>query len=68
VAISLIRPHFELLGGIEVMHMVVMGQMKNSRGIHMSAADPFHSLEIDAILRGQFKKTSRGLFTFSASC
>ncbi|KJK23999.1 integrase [Burkholderiaceae bacterium 16] len=33
-----------LLGGIEVMHMIVKGQMKYARGTNPSAADQFYSL------------------------
>jgi putative transposase len=33
-----------LLAGIEVMHMIVKGQMKCARGTHPSAADQFHDL------------------------
>jgi len=34
-----------LLGGIEVMHMIVKAQMKSARGNQTSAADQFYSLE-----------------------
>jgi hypothetical protein len=33
-----------LLGGIEVMHMIVKGQMKYARGTNPSVADQFYSL------------------------
>lgn len=33
-----------LLGGIELMHMIVKGQMKCARGTHPSAADQFYNL------------------------
>jgi len=33
-----------LLGGIEVMHMIVKGQMNCARGTQPSAADQFYSL------------------------
>jgi transposase-like protein len=33
-----------LLAGIEIMHMIVKGQMKCGRGTHPSAADQFYDL------------------------
>ena len=35
-----------LLAGIELMHMIVKGQMKFARGVHLSAADQFYNLAI----------------------
>jgi transposase-like protein len=35
-----------LLAGIELMHMIVKGQMKFARGAHLSAADQFYNLAI----------------------
>ena len=33
-----------LLAGIEIMHMIVKGQMKRGRETHRSAADQFYDL------------------------
>ena len=35
-----------LLAGIELMHMIVKGQLKFARGVHLSAADQFYNLAI----------------------
>lgn len=35
-----------LKAGIELMHMIVKGQMKFARGVHLSAADQFYNLAI----------------------